>query len=182
MDRLGLALLVGFFVCVISLICAVFLVSLDKYADKKDGVTDDKVVSDHEKFRWSDIKTFNRSFWIICLSCTLTYTAIFPFIQFASKMLKVRFNFTDEMAGRYFGIPYIICAATIPFLGIMIDKIGRRGILCIASSLILFTAHAINMFIPDCDQCYTEVLPLVLIGIGYSIYAAALWGSIPYVV
>ena len=58
-----------------------------------------------------------------------------------------------------------------------------RSALCFdTSSLILLTAHVINMFIPDCDQCYTEVLPLVLIGIGYSIYAAALWGSIPYVV
>jgi len=33
MDRLGFALLVGFFVCVFSLICAIFLVLLDKYAD-----------------------------------------------------------------------------------------------------------------------------------------------------
>ena len=81
MDRLGLALLVGFFVCVFSMICAVFLVLLDKYSDKKDGVEGSmKVVSDDEKFRWSDIKTFNLSFWIICVSCVLTYTAIFPFI------------------------------------------------------------------------------------------------------
>jgi len=86
------------------------------------------------------------------------------------------------MAGEYFGIPYTISAATSPFLGIMIDRIGRRGILVIASSIILLIAHVINMFLPDCDQCYTEILPLVLIGIGYSIYAAALWSSIPYVV
>jgi nitrate/nitrite transporter NarK len=38
MDRLGLALLVGFFVCVFSMICAVCLTLMDKMADKKDGV------------------------------------------------------------------------------------------------------------------------------------------------
>lgn len=43
-------------------------------------------------------------------------------------------------------------------------------------------AHFITMFLPACDQCYSEVGPMVLVGIGYSIYAAALWGSIPYVV
>ena len=43
-------------------------------------------------------------------------------------------------------------------------------------------AHLINMIIPDCDECYYELGPLILIGFGYSIYAAALWGSIPYVV
>ena len=35
---------------------------------------------------------------------------------------------------------------------------------------------------PECHMCYNEVYPLVLTGIGYSIYAAAIWGSIPYVV
>lgn len=35
---------------------------------------------------------------------------------------------------------------------------------------------------PECHQCYNEVYPLVLTGIGYSIYAAAIWGSVPYVV
>ena len=88
MDTLGFALLIGFFVCIFSLICAFLLTAMDKLADKKDGVDDSKVTNDDEKFRWSDIKTFNKSFWIICASCVLTYTAIFPFIQFVSKMLK----------------------------------------------------------------------------------------------
>jgi hypothetical protein len=43
-------------------------------------------------------------------------------------------------------------------------------------------AHLITMFLPPCEHCFTEVGPLVLTGFGYSIYAAALWGSIPYVV
>ena len=79
-SRLGFALLVGFFVCIFSLICAVFLTMLDKKADKVDKVDASKVVSEEDKFRWSDIKTFNLSFWIICVSCVLVYMAIFPFI------------------------------------------------------------------------------------------------------
>lgn len=35
---------------------------------------------------------------------------------------------------------------------------------------------------PECDKCHNEVYPLVLTGIGYSIYASAIWGSVPYVV
>jgi len=31
-------------------------------------------------------------------------------------------------------------------------------------------------------QCHNEVYPLVATGIGYSIYASAIWGSVPYVV
>lgn len=111
--------------------------------------------------------------------------AIFPFIQVASKMLQVNFGFSETEAGGLFGIPYTISAATSPFLGIFIDKVGRRGLLIIASSFILLTAHVTNMILPTCaphEQCYSEIGPLILVGIGYSIYAAALWGSIPYVV
>jgi uncharacterized membrane protein len=93
-DMLGFALLVGFLVCIFSLICAFFLVFLDKKADTvdaknmgKDGpsFSTQKVQSEEDKFRWSDIKTFNSSFWVICVSCVLVYMAIFPFIQVASK-------------------------------------------------------------------------------------------------
>lgn len=38
------------------------------------------------------------------------------------------------------------------------------------------------MLLKPCDECYTEILPMVMIGIGYSIFAAALWAAIPYVV
>jgi len=86
-NRLGLALLVGFFVCLFSLICAILLTILDRYADKVDKTGVTKVVSEEEKFRFSDIKTFNKSFWIICFSCVLIYMAIFPFIQYVSGML-----------------------------------------------------------------------------------------------
>ena len=50
------------------------------------------------------------------------------------------------------------------------------------SSVILIIAFTSSMFMPECYQCYNEVYPLVLTGIGYSIYAAAIWGSVPYVV
>jgi len=38
------------------------------------------------------------------------------------------------------------------------------------------------MMAPECHQCNNELYPLVLAGIGNSISAAAIWGSIPYVV
>lgn len=108
-------------------------------------------------------------------------------------MLQDRFGFSEQAAGSLFGIPYTISACTSPFLGFFIDKVGKRVILgnyklfhplliVIISTFILMTGHIINMILPSCDQCYSELGPLILVGIGYSIYGAALWGSIPYVV
>lgn len=81
-----------------------------------------------------------------------------------------------------FGVPYIISAIASPFLGLMIDNMGKRALLCVISSVILIVAFSISLMAPACDRCYNEAYPLVLAGIGYSIYASAIWGSVPYVV
>lgn len=39
-----------------------------------------------------------------------------------------------------------------------------------------------SLMASECHQCNNEIYPLILAGIGYSIYAAAIWGSIPLVV
>lgn len=69
-----------------------------------------------------------------------------------------------------------------PLLGMFIDRVGKRALLICLSSLILIVAYSSSMMMPECYQCNNEMYPLVLTGIGYSIYAAAIWGSIPYVV
>ena len=51
--------------------------------------------------------------------------------------------------------------------------------------VILIAAFTISMLLPDCpagEKCYYEVYPLILCGVGYSIYASVIWGSIPYTV
>jgi hypothetical protein len=64
----------------------------------------------------------------------------------------------------------------------MIDKIGKRALLICMSSVILIAAYGMSSMMGECYQCYNEMYPLVLTGVGYSIYAAAIWGSIPYIV
>jgi len=74
-----------------------------------------------------------------------------------------------------------------PFLGYFIDKFGKRVIIIGISSLLLIIAFSLSMFLPKNDDPnikndISELYVLILVGVAYSIYAAALWGSIPYVV
>lgn len=78
-DGLGFALLVGLFVCIASLIAALCLVYMDRKADQIDGDSG-KMITEEDKFKFKDLKTFNRKFWLISASCVITYSAIFPFI------------------------------------------------------------------------------------------------------
>lgn len=54
------------------------------------------------------------------------------------------------------------------------------------SSVLILLACVVTMLIPEAQPGdgpnYLCVLPLCLLGIGYSVYAAALWGCIPYTV
>jgi MFS family permease len=73
-----------------------------------------------------------------------------------------------------------------PFLGYFIDKFGKRVIIIGISSLLLIIAFSLSMFLPSNNnpeiKDISELYVLILVGVAYSIYAAALWGSIPYVV
>ena len=55
------------------------------------------------------------------------------------------------------------------------------------SSVLILLAALITMVIPAAppgviDPEYMCLIPLCLLGLGYSVYAAALWGCIPYTV
>ena len=53
------------------------------------------------------------------------------------------------------------------------------------SSVFILLACIITMLIPPADPGnpqYLVLIPLILLGLGYSVYAAALWGCIPYTV
>ena len=68
----------------------------------------------------------------------------------------------------------------------MIDKLGKRALFVSQSSVFVLFACVATMLIPPAEAGagpqYWCVLPLILLGIGYSVFAAALWGCIPYTV
>lgn len=130
----------------------------------------------------SDIYSFNTSFWLLTGSCVLTYMSVFPYIQNCSDLLQKKYGFDRVKAGYLFGIPYIISAIISPFLGAAIDRFGKRAFLICLSSIILIIGFGASMMMPECYQCYNELYVLIFTGIGYSIYASAIWGSVPYVV
>jgi len=161
------------------------LVVLDKRAARLNPVAELAKVSEEDKFKFKDVFSFKVSFWLLTTSCVLTYASILPYLQIVSGLLQSKYGFTPEEAGYLFGIPYIMSAVSSPFLGLLIDKIGRRALLMIISSLTLILAFGLSMHNESCDdECksYSELPTLVLLGLGYSIYAAAIWGSVPYVV
>jgi hypothetical protein len=81
-------------------------------------------------------------------------------------------------ATRVMSIPYMISAVSSPFLGLAVDRFGLRAVIAVLCAAILILAHLALGF-------YTQMgptLPLVGQGVAFSVFAAALWPSVPYTV
>lgn len=85
-------------------------------------------------------------------------------------------------------IPYLMSACLTPFIGLLVDKVGRRAFFLLGSSCIMALAHLLFLILPH-NKVSTEkpvgvvnfLIPLILLGFFYSAYAAVLWPCIPIV-
>ncbi|CAG9327828.1 im:7160594_2 [Blepharisma stoltei] len=170
----------GFGLCLASMACGFALIAMDKKRDIKLGVLDKKIESD--KVKWSDLKTFNFSFWLISINCLVVYICVLCFNNIASDYFQTRFGFSSVIAGVLISITYSISAVLCPIIGFYIDRVGNRATLITISAVIMVIVHTIFIIIPDCDQCAWGALDLVLLGLGYSLYASVMWASVPLVV
>ncbi len=175
---------------------------------EKNGTTVAKKEEEPD-VKLSDIKHFSMGFWLITLSCIIVYGTILPFNNIAQGFLLEKYfcapagvccpedplhpgrvntgcdNFKEQTAkvSKIMGIPFIISAVMTPFLGGLIDKIGKRAILITASSGMVIFVHTFLWLTPSgLDNVNMVYYPLIAQGVAYSVYAAALWPSIPHVV
>jgi nitrate/nitrite transporter NarK len=183
---IGFALWVGFGFCCFSTLNAFALAIVDYWADKKDNTLAVKL-SEEDKFKWKDLTTFGLPYWLITVSCCMFYMSTSVYFMLAEGLCEKKFGFTAVNAGSLAVVPYFMSMGLSPILGFTIDKVGRRAMFIMISSIISVVACVYTAFMktlpPDSpNPDYFVLIPLIGLGFAYSIYASALWGSIPYVV
>ena len=146
----GPAFAVGFGLCLMSLAVVIFVAYLDTRADAKDkvilaqyiqaqrlqtshvSIEEDQETEDggelvvEERFEIRDLKTFPWQFWSSAAACLFMQIAINNYLVIASRVLQLRYGFTEVQAGWLFPMPYVVSAIASPFLGLFIDKFGMR--------------------------------------------------------
>jgi len=149
--------------------------SKEKYfkKEKKEG--------EAEKFSFQDIYRFRPSYWFVCLLCMTFYSAIFPFTAFSTVLLQTKFGFSAVLGGRYTSMIFTASMIFTPLLGLLVDKIGKRGIMMIIGSLLLVPAHSM-LGLTHVHPVIHPVIPMIMIGISFSLVPAALWPVIPIMV
>ncbi len=130
-----------------------------------------------DKLVLADIFRFNRAFWFITALCVSFYTIVFPFRSFAIKYFIEAHGAERDFAGQLNSVlPFAAMFAT-PLIGLLVDKIGRRATLMAVGSFVLLPVFPL--------LAYTDVtlyLPVVMLGIAFSLIPAIMWPAVAYIV
>jgi MFS family permease len=169
--------MVGALLLGIGLVAFIAYCSMDRRLDASEP--EDKGPAE-EGFRVSDIGDIlkNKGFWLIAILCSLFYSAVFPFLKYASDLMVQKYGVTESLAGV---IPSMLPFGTMlltPVFGRIYDKKGHGATIMLIGSLILVVVHVI-FAIPSLNHWLVAVGAMLLLGVGFSLVPAAMWPSVP---
>ncbi|WP_455674876.1 MFS transporter [Phocaeicola sp.] len=170
--------------CLVMLCIGTVAFFIYTFYDKKlDASLEEEGAEPEEPFRMKDIWLIitNKGFWLIALLCVLFYSAVFPFLKYATDLMVQKYNVDPELAGT---IPSLLPLGTLfltPFFGNVYDRIGKGATLMIIGSVLLIFVHA--MFaLPILNVWWFATIVMIILGIGFSLVPSAMWPSVPKII
>ena len=175
--------LVGLIGLCIGLIVFIVYMVMDKKLDESEGITSATVVAPEDQFQMKDILTIitNRGWWYIAILCVLFYSAVFPFLKFASDLMVNKFGVSESLAGT---IPALLPFGNIlltPIFGTIYDRKGKGASIMIIGSILLIVVHTL-FAVPFLTNWMTAVGLVLVLGVGFSLVPSAMWPSVTKIV
>lgn len=131
-----------------------------------------------ERFVWSDVWQFDRSYWYVVGLCVTFYAVIFPFRStFAILYFQHAHGLTLQDAGSMNAWVFFAAIFATPVFGFLADRMGHRSALMAIGTLLLAAAFPV--------LAYTDAslwMSTVFIGLAFSLIPAVLWPAVPYLV
>ena len=126
----------------IGFISFLVYVMMDKKLDA--SMSESGHVEAEDEFKLSDIGEIlkTRGWWYIAILCVLFYSAVFPFLKYATDLMVNKFGVNEDLAGM---IPMLLPFGNIlltPVFGGIYDKKGKGATIMIIGSVILIVVHA----------------------------------------
>ncbi len=178
-NSLSAPILLGLGALCIGLISYLVFCLMDKKLEASIPDTEKK----DEAFRFKDIRSIitNKGFWLIATLCVLFYSAVFPFLKFATSLMINKYNVAQDLAGH---IPALLPFGTIlltPLFGNIYDRKGKGATIMIIGSIILVAVH--TMFsLPLLNEWWFAAFLMILLGISFSLVPSAMWPSVPKII
>jgi len=182
----SMPLLFGLVMACIGLIAFFMYTFQDKKLDASEvaaHLQNNTIQVEEEAFKIKDILFIitNKAWWYIALLCVLFYSAVFPFLKYATDLMVNKFGVPENLAG---AIPAMLPFGTIiltPFFGNLYDRKGKGASIMIIGSIILILVHAL-FAVPFLNNYIIAIVLTVILGIAFSLVPSAMWPSVPKIV
>lgn len=173
-------ILFGALLLCIGLIAYIVYVRMDVKLEASEAHIEKE---EEEPFKLSDILSIitNKGFWLIAILCVLFYSAVFPWIKFATDLVINKYQVSPDLAGL---IPSVLPLGTLfltPFFGNMYDKKGKGATIMIVGSILLIFVHGV-FSIPFLNNWILAMAVTVVLGIALSLVPSAMWPSVPKII
>lgn len=164
----------------VGLIAYIVYVRMDKKLEASEAHFEKEA---EEPFKLVDVITIitNKGFWLIALLCVLFYSAVFPWIKFATDLVINKYQVDPDLAGL---IPSVLPLGTLfltPFFGNLYDRKGKGATIMIIGSVLLIFVHGI-FSIPFLNNWILAMAVTVVLGVALSLVPSAMWPSVPKII
>jgi MFS family permease len=176
----SIPILFGALLLCIGLIAYIVYVRMDIKLEASEAHI---IKDDEEPFKLKDVVSIiaNKGFWLIALLCVLFYSAVFPWIKFATDLVINKYQVNPSLAGL---IPSVLPLGTLfltPFFGNLYDKKGKGATIMIIGSVLLIFVHGI-FSIPFLNNWILAMAVTVVLGVALSLVPSAMWPSVPKII
>lgn len=188
------------FTGIISVVCLAIYWILDNYSERKYELEPE---GKQDKVELKEMFAFGKSFWFITALCITFYSAMFPFQTFAIKFFQEVHGESREIGGFLSSILTLSAMVATPLFGLLADKIGKRSYLMMIGSLLIVPVYLMMAYKTDIsgmlglpEKAHIAIgflsinvvlttnllIPMIMMGIAFSLVPAVLWPSVALVV
>ena len=123
----------------------------------------------------------NKGFWIIALLCLMFYSAVFPFMKYATSLMENKYGMANTVAG---WIPALIPMGNLimtPLFGGIYDRKGKGATIMIIGSAMLIGVHVL-FALPILNYWWFAGFIAIVLGVAFSLVPSAMWPSVPKII
>jgi MFS family permease len=110
--------------------------------------------------------------------CLLFYSAVFPFLKYATDLMVQKYHVKLALAGIIPGLLPFGNIFMTPFFGRMIDRKGKAASIMYLGSAMLIVVHLL-FAVPLLSHWLVAFLLMLVLGVAFSLVPSAMWPSVP---
>ncbi|MBO5880656.1 MAG: MFS transporter [Paraprevotella sp.] len=175
-------LLLALVLLIVGLLSYIVFCVMDSRLDQQED-TSSVVGTDDETFKMGDLTLILRSkgFWLIALLCLCFYSAVFPFLKYATSLMINKYQVDPALAGT---LPAILPFGNLlmtPIFGGIYDRYGKGATIMVIGSVLLIVVHVL-FAMPILNYWWFAAIIMVVLGIAFSLVPSAMWPSVPKII